>query len=293
VTEDITRQIVLFPNLLRRPVVVKFDQRHGSSDGGAILLKACNERLGLTERLAACIVDTRQEGKVVHSLQDLVRQRLFGIACGNVDCNDAARLAEDPIQKLLIGRDPLKGATLASQSTLSRFENAPRRADLYRVGEALAETVIERHRRRLGGRKVKHVTIDLDPTDDPTHGGQQLTFFNGHYGTWCYLPVAGFLTLDREPEQYLCCYVLHPGNAPAKQGAIGILERVIERVRTAFPKARILVRLDGGFGGPELLNFLEDKTKADYIIGMAENKVLKRRARRLSKRRGKTANVFG
>jgi hypothetical protein len=140
----------------------------------------------------------------------------------------------------------------------------------------------------------------LDPTDDPTHGGQQLSFFNGHYDTWCYLPVAGFLTFNREAEQYLFCYVLRPGNAPAKQGAIGILQRVIEQLRVAFPKARILVRLDGGFAGPALLNFLEDEAKADYIIGMAENKVLNRRARRLmgrarrlSKRRDKTANVFG
>lgn len=299
-TEDITAQSVLFPDLLRRPVVVKFDQPHASSDGGAILLKACDERLGLTERLSACISDARQAGKVEHSIRDLVRQRLFGIACGYADCNDAARLAEDPIQKLLIGRDPLIGAALASQSTLSRFENSPRRAELYRMGEELAESVIERQRKRLGSRNVKQITIDLDPTDDPTHGGQQLTFFNGHYDTWCYLPVAGFLTFNRESEQYLFCYVLRAGNAPAKQGAIGILDRVIERVRATFPKARILVRLDGGFAGPALLNYLEDEAKVDYIIGMAENKVLKRRARRLmgrvrrrSKRSGKTANVFG
>ena len=147
--KDTTRQSVLFPDLLRRPVVVKFDQRHGSSGGGAILLKACDERLGLTERLAACISDGRQAGKVEHTIRDLVRQRLFGIACGYVDCNDAARLAEDPIQKLLIGRDPLSGAAVASQSTLSRFENAPRRAELYRMGEERAESVIERHRKRL------------------------------------------------------------------------------------------------------------------------------------------------
>ncbi|HEX5206399.1 MAG TPA: IS1380 family transposase [Steroidobacteraceae bacterium] len=299
-TEDITAQSVLFPDLLRRPVVVKFDQPHASSDGGAILLKACDERLGLTERLSACISDARQAGKVEHSIRDLVRQRLFGIACGYADCNDAARLAEDPIQKLLIGRDPLIGAALASQSTLSRFENSPRRAELYRMGEELAESVIERQRKRLGSRNVKQITIDLDPTDDPTHGGQQLTFFNGHYDTWCYLPVAGFLTFNRESEQYLFCYVLRAGNAPAKQGAIGILDRVIERVRATFPKARILVRLDGGFAGPALLNYLEDEAKVDYIIGMAENKALKRRARRLmgrvrrrSKRSGKTANVFG
>lgn len=297
-TNDITAQSVLFPDLFRRPVVAKFDQRHGSSDGGAILLKACDERLGLTERLSIVIVDTRQAGKVEHSIRDLVRQRLYGIACGYPDGNDAARLGEDPIQKLLVGRDPLSGPTLASQPTLSRFENAPRRADLYRMGEALAECVIERHRKRLG-RRVKRITVDLDPTDDPTHGAQQLSFFNGHYNTWCYLPVAGFVTFNNEPEQYLFCYVLRPGNAPAKQGAIGILDRMIERLRSAFPKVRILVRLDGGFGGPELLNFLEE-SKVDYIIGMAENKVLKRRARRrmgrarrLSKRRGKTANVFG
>ena len=294
--EDATRQSVLFPDLLRRAVVVKFDQRHGSSAGGAILLKACDERLRLSERLAGCLIDGRQAGKVEHSIEDLVRQRLFGIACGYADCNDAARLSEDPIQKVLLGRDPLRGAALASQPTLSRFENAPRRAELYRMSESLAETVIERHRRRLGSRKVKHITIDLDPT----HGGQQLSFFNGHYGTWCYLPVAGFVTFEREADQYLFCYVLRPGNAPAKQGAIGILDRVIKRLRAAFPKARILVRLDGGFGGPELLNFLEDEAKVGYIIGMAENKVLKRRARRrmgrarrLSRLRGQTANVFG
>jgi hypothetical protein len=289
---------VLFPDLFKKPLVAKFDPRYGSSDGGAILLKACDDRFGLTERLASCIADTRQAGKVEHSIRDLVRQRLYGIACGYPDGNDAARLGEDPMQKLLVGRDPLSGAALASQPTLSRFENAPRRADLYRMGEALAECVIERHRKRLG-RRVKHITVDLDPTDDPTHGAQQLTFFNGHYNTWCYLPMAGFVTFNRKPEPYLFCYVLRPGNAPAKQGAIGILDRMIERLRAAFPKARILVRLDGGFGGPELLNFLEE-SKVDYLIGMAENKVLTRRARRrmgrarrLSKRRGQTANVFG
>jgi Transposase DDE domain group 1 len=298
VRDDTTPQSVLFPDLIRRPVVVKFDQRDGSSDGGAILLKACDERLHLTERLASCIVDSRQAGKVQHSIRDMVRQRLYGIACGYPDGNDAARLGEDPIQKLLVGRDPLTGATLASQPTLSRFENTPRRADLYRMSEALAECVIERHQKRLGS-GVNHLTIDLDPTDDPTHGAQQLTFFNGHYDTWCYLPMAGFVTFNKEAEPYLFCYVLRAGNAPAKQGAIGILDRMIERLRSAFPKARILVRLDGGFSGPELLSFLEE-SDVDYIIGVAENKVLKRRARRrmgrarrLSKQSGKTANVFG
>jgi len=101
VTDDITRQTVLFPNLFRRPVVAKFDQRYGSSDGGAILLKACDERLGLTQRLTSCVVDARQPGKIEHTIGDLVRQRLYAIACGYPETNDAPRLDSDPVHKRL------------------------------------------------------------------------------------------------------------------------------------------------------------------------------------------------
>jgi hypothetical protein len=299
VIDDSTRQSVLFPDLFSQPLRAQFDEWHGSSDGGAILLKACDAALGLTRRLAECLVDRRQAGKVEHTVRDLLRQRLFGIACGYADANDAARLSDDPIQKLLLERDALSGAMLASQPTLSRFENAARRADLYRMGEALAESVIERHRRRLGRRRCKHISIDLDPTDDPTHGGQQLTFFNGHYDTWCYLPVAGFVTFNHEPEQYLFTYVLRPGNAPATRGAIGILRRLLERLRAAFPRARILVRLDGGFAASEIFDFLEARG-CDYVVAMAKNKRLAPRAarlmgtaRRLSRRSGQTAHVYG
>lgn len=132
--EDITSESVPFLELLRRPVVVKFKQRHVSSDGGAILLKACGRRLGLTDRLRRSMVDTRQEGKIAHSICDLVRQRLFAIACGYADCNDAARLTEDPMHTLMLGRDPVREAGLASQPILSRFENVPRRPDLHRMG---------------------------------------------------------------------------------------------------------------------------------------------------------------
>ena len=130
-----------------------------------------------------------------HSFHDLVRQRVFGIACGYEDCNDAARVGDDPVHKLLVGRDPVEGAALASQSTLSRFENALGPKSLMRMGLALADRVIACHRKRLRGR-VKRITVELDPTDDPTHGAQQLSFFNGHYDTWCYLPTAGFIQFD-------------------------------------------------------------------------------------------------
>ena len=222
VRDDTTRQSVVFKDLFGTAVVARFDQPDSSSDGGALLLKACDERLGLTEALAGCLPDGRQQSKVEHSFHDLIRQRVYGIACGYEDCNDAARLCGDPIDKLMLDRDPMQGGALASQSTLSRFENALGPKSLMRMGMTLADTVIGRHRKRPRGR-VKRITVELDPTDDPTHGGQQLTFFNGHYDTWCYLAVAGFIQFDHEPEQYLFCYVLRPGNANAQLGAIGIL----------------------------------------------------------------------
>ena len=222
-SENTTAQCVLFPAMFERLVVAKFDQPQSSSDGGAVLLKAADQRLGLIASLAACLKDERQEGKVRHELHELLTQRIMAIACGYEDANDAARLACEPVHKLLVGRDPEKGDDLASQPTLSRFENRPDRKELFRMAEALANTVIGRHRKRLRGR-ARLITIDLDPTDDPTHGAQQLTFFNGHYDTYCYLPVVGFLTFDQEAEQYLVTAVLRPGNAPGSAGAVGILQ---------------------------------------------------------------------
>jgi hypothetical protein len=294
--EDSTTQRVLFPGLFDKPLVAQFDQPHGSSDGGAVLLKACDERLGLSEALAACFRDERQQGKVVHTLHDLISQRMYAIACGYPDCNDAARLAEDPIHKMLLGRDPLEGEALASQPTLSRFENAVGPKVLYRGGEALAEAVIRRQRR--AHRKAKRITVELDPTDDPTHGAQQLALFNAHYDSWCYLPVAGFIRFDEEPEQYLFTCVLRPGNATAQRGAIGILKRILARLRAAFPRARLRVRLDGGYAYPEMFDFLEAQ-RLEYVIAMAGNAVLDRlaepwmqRARRLSARSEHTEHVY-
>jgi len=270
-----SKQGVLFKGVSKKAVVVRFDQAHASSDGGALLLKACDQRLGLSQALAGCYGDARQPGKIRHGLCELFRQRLFGIGCGYADANDASRLAGDPVMKLLCDRDAIEGEGLASQPTLSRFENAVGRSDLLRMGEVLADTVIKRHRRRK--RRAKRITIDLDPTEDPTHGGQQLSLFNAFYDTWCYLPLAGFLSFDDEPEQYLFCCVLRPGKAAAKAGCLAVLKRTVPRVRRAFPKARIRIRLDSGFAGPELYEFFEAEG-LEYIVGMAKNDVLLRLA---------------
>ena len=162
-------QTVLFPDLFDKPLVATFNQEHASSDGGAVLLKAAERVYGLVKAFARCLADKRAPGKIRHTLADLIGQRVFGIACGHPDGNDADHLADDPIHKLLLGRDPVSGAPLASQPTISRFENGARRTVLYRMGRELAACVIERHRRRLHGR-ARRITIDLDPTDDLTHG---------------------------------------------------------------------------------------------------------------------------
>ncbi len=281
-----------------KPVVAAFDVEHASSDGGAVLLKALDTQLGLTERLAGCLVDGRQPGKVRHQTVELVRQRVFGLACGYADCNDAARVAHDAMHKLLVGRDPIAGPALASQPTLSRFENVVGRRELIAMGWVLADTVIEHHRRRLHGRATR-LTIDLDPTDDPTHGQQEFTFFNGHYDTWCYLPLVATVTFNDEAEQFAVAAVLRPGNAPASRGARGLLRRLIRKLRAAFPTAPLRVRLDGGFASPKLFTFLEAQG-VEYLVAMASNPRLERRARRLmgqarmlSKATGQTAHLYG
>lgn len=281
-----------------KPVVARFDQAQASTDGGAVLLKALDEHLQLTEQLAGCLVDRRDPDKIRHPLRDLLRQRIFGLACGYEDANDAARLADDPLHKLAVGRDPVTGAALASQPTLSRFENAVRPWPLARMGRTLAATVIAHHRARLKGH-AQRITIDLDPTDDPTHGQQVFTFFNGHYDTWCYLPVVATLTFNDEAEQYLAAIVLRPGNSPATRGAHGLLRMLVRHLRRAFPGAALRGRVDGGFAGNDWLEVLET-LRIEYVVGLTSNARLVQRAGRLlgeayglSKYSGHTEHVYG
>lgn len=273
--DSTTTPCVLFPDLFRKPLIATFDLPNASSDGGALLLKAADRRLGLLSRLAAALEDDRVTGKVRHGLEELLGQRIYALALGYEDANDAARLADDPMHKLLLERDPVVGDALASQPTLSRFENGVTRGELLGLSEALFEAVLERHARRR--RKVRRITVDLDITDDPTHGAQQLSFFNGFYHSWCYLPMLAFLTFDREREQYLAAAVLRPGNAPTQRGALALLKRILQRLQERFPRARILVRLDGGFAEPQLFTFL-DEVCVDYVVGLPKNDVLERLA---------------
>ena len=283
---------------ISKPILATFDQPHASADGGAILLKVIDDRLGLTWRLASALRDGRQLGKVAHSLRDLLRQRVFGLACGYADCNDAARLVNDPIHKLLLDRDPLHGVALGSQPTLSRFENAVGRADLYRLGTMLADTVLTHHRERLGD-GVRLITIDLDATDDPTHGQQEFALFNGYYDTWCYLPLIATVTFNTEPIQHVVAAVLRPGTGAATRGVRGVLRRLCLKLRALFPRARLRVRADAGFADATLLAFL-DAAEVEYVLGLPGNRRLDKRVQRLlgrarmqARTTGETATLYG
>jgi hypothetical protein len=295
---DCITQVVFQGDGFAKPVVARFDLPDASADGGLVLFKALDTQLGLTRRLAACLDDPREPGKVLHETVELLQQRIFGLCGGYADCNDAARLVHDPIHQLVLDRDPLTGLGLASQPTLSRFENAVSARELRAMTHVLAGTVIAQQRRRRQGR-ARRITIDLDPTDDPTHGQQELAFFNGHYDTWCYLPVVATVMFDAEPAQFAVAAILRPGKAPASLGARGILRGLLRKLRVAFPDAIFRVRLDGGFASPKMFLFLE-REEVEYVVGMASNRRLEKRAQRLmgrarvrSRETGQTAHLYG
>jgi hypothetical protein len=283
------RQPVLFAGLYDKPVAVEFTQPRQSSDGGVILLDAMDRKMGLVRAMAQAVRDKRQSGKITYSIESLIRERVFGIACGYPSGNDAEHLAHDPAMKLV---SHLRDGRLASQPTLSRFENDVTRTDLFRMALAISGTVIDRERRKRKPRQVRRITIDMDPTDDPTYGDQQQTFFNAFYDTWCYLPMITTIQFEDEAEEYQVAPVLRPGNAKGSLGAIGILKRLVPRLEQAFPNAAIVVRLDGAFATPEVLTWLEANDLL-YVVNMGKNSVLKAHAEPLMKRARKRAVKSG
>lgn len=270
-----TRQSVLFEGLSRKPVTVAFDAPLQSSDGGSLLLAAADRQLGLIEHLSRDLHDVRERRKVRHGLDEILRQRIFGMALGYADGNDSARIGHDPLLKLSCGRSATSEEALASQPTLSRFEHAVGGRELVGMGRSLETVVLRRLKRRHP--RARLITIDLDSTDDPTHGQQDFSFFNGHYDTWCFLPMLGFLSVDDDPEQYLFHARLRPGNATGTRCVAPLIRRTVASLRRRFPKAGIRVRLDGGFCHPRLLDLL-DELGVEYLVAMPGNKALLRMA---------------
>ncbi|MEK7862638.1 MAG: IS1380 family transposase [Chloroflexota bacterium] len=262
--------------MFAKPVVATFDAEALTSDGGLLLIGAVDRKTMLTARLCSVFCDERQEGKVVHSLFDLLRQRIYAIAAGYADGNDAKALRSDPAFKMLCDRDPLSGSDLASQPTLSRFEHSLTGRQVVAMGREFERHRIEAFAARAP--KGRRAVIDLDGTEDPAHGQQSFAFFNGFYDSYCFLPLVGFLSIDGESEQHLFYARLRPGVKSSGRGVIPLLRRTVARLRTLRPHTKILVRLDAGFVTPLLLDVLEE-LKVDYVLGLPANIVVLRRSK--------------
>jgi hypothetical protein len=239
-----------------------------TSDAGLLPLRAFDQRHHLTSGLAARLNDPRQDGRVRHDSLALLRQRIYQIVAGYEDANDADRLRHDPL--LQIVADQKLGHALGSQPTLSRWENAPSGRDLVRLNDALREQFI-----RLCGDQVRQrgeILLDIDSTDDPTHGQQQLSFFNGAYGQHMYHPMLVF-------ERHTGCLLaarLRPGNASSHARIVRMLLRLVPRLQSAFPGVKIKLRGDAGFALPLLYEFCEF-FGIQYALGIPANCIFQQR----------------
>ena len=252
----------------KKPVVVEPVVEPISSDAGLLPIREFDERLRFTSGFAAQLSDARVGG--THTLLQMVRQRVFGILAGYEDQNDHDALRSDAIFKLLAGRSP-GDHDLASQPTLSRFENAVTPADLLRLEDWSLEQFVQSF-----DQPPAHLTLDIDLFDDPTHGQQQLTFYHGWYDQYQYLARA---ITCAENDLVLFPVLLH-GTARPLLGAVPDLARVVARLRQAWPDVRIVVRADSGFAGPEFYAACEE-LQIEYTVGLGMNAVLKRRSEAL------------
>jgi Transposase DDE domain group 1 len=240
-----------------------------SSDGGALLLRQVDDRLGLLSRLSAIIPDARDRARIEHSRLEQLRQRVFQIALGYEDCNDARWLRLDPVLQLVCDRVPGDPGGLSSQPSLSRLENCVDWKAAKRFLRMLEEQYVSSFTE-----DPQVVVLDIDTTDDPTHGNQQLSFFHGFYDEHMYHPVMIFDGVSGQ----LVTALLRPGNTHAARGSMGVLRRIIRALKRRFPKVAVVVRGDSGFAVPRLMEMLEALNRelgdVDYLFGMPKNPVL-------------------
>ena len=272
---DFTPEQLRFPPSAGFTVRADFSGGEVSSDLGALLLAAVDRRIGLVDRLVEAVSDTRHPSYITHSMRDLLTQRVFQIASGYEDGNDANTLRRDPLFKLAAGRAPLNADNaLACGATVSRLEGALRRRDIYRMAHALVLQFIAGYES-----PPATLTLDLDHTDDATYGQQALSFYNHHYGHHCYLPLLVF----EAHSGALVTAVLRPGKRPTGAENAMIMKRVLRLLRQHWPQTHILLRGDGHFSNHELMELIAADGRADFIFGLPGNVVLKRQTEGLLK----------
>ena len=258
-----TSEQLRFPSIPGHSVRADFAGGGLSSDLGPVFLRGVDLQIGLTKRLAAALPDRRHQSYVDHSYHDILTQRIYQIGCGYEDGNDSNSLRHDPMFKLGAARLPFDDdAALASGATISRFEHAASRQDIYRVSEALVEQFIASF-----ASPPKSLILDLDHSEDACYGQQPLAFYNHHYRSTCYLP----LMIFDGASGGLIAAVLRPGKRPFGDENAMIMRRVLKLIRLRFPNTHILVRGDGHFSGPELMGLIDSMPNIDFIFGFSCN----------------------
>jgi hypothetical protein len=254
-----------------KPIIARFDGGQLSSDGGVLALREIESRLGIADRLAACVADPRAAGRIVHGVADILRFRMLMIAAGYEDGNDADSLRHDPAFKLALGRLP-EGAALCSQPTISRFENLPRLRDLLRMGQAMVTLYCASFRQ-----VPRRITLDIDDTFDAAHGGQQLRLFNAYYDAYGFQPIVVF-----DGEGRPVAAMLRPARRPTGQEVRAFLRRLVREIRSHWPRVEILLRADSHYCAPEVLDFCRTERLA-FILGVASTTTLRRHVETLER----------
>jgi hypothetical protein len=247
-----------------KAVALDFDGGRLSSDAGVVLLKDIDAQLGLTHNLAAVLSDPRDPRRIHFTLEDLIKQRVFQIAAGYEDANDSNTLRDDPIFKLLLDRLPETGASLASQPTLSRFENRVSRPELSRMALVLLHQFIASY-----ASAPKVIVLDVDDTEDPVHGGQEHARYDGYYGGYCFMPLHVYEGLSGR----LITTILTAKRFTGAQ-MLAVLKRLVKRRRQVWPHTRLIVRGDSHFAYPEVMQWIEAQPSMGYVTGLTSNAVL-------------------
>jgi len=254
------------PAVCRKKVSANFDGGAISSDGGLLLLREADRRLGLTRMLASCVQDRRDPSRISHAVEEMLLFRMMAIACGHEDADDCDALRDDPLFKLAAGRLPESGAPLCSQPTMSRFENMPTRMGAARMTAMMVDLFCKSFAKQPAA-----ITLDIDDTCDPVHGGQQLSLFNAHYDTHCFLPIHIYDVTSGKPAVVF----LREGKTPSGKEVALVLKHLVRRIAKHWPTTRITFRGDSHYGRPEAMAWCE-ANGIDYIFGLAGNGALHR-----------------
>jgi len=270
-----------FASISTKKVNADFDGGTLTSDGGVLFLREVERGVGVISRLVEALLDNRHQSYVDHSYKELLSQRVYQIACGYEDANDCNDLRSDPAIKAACNRLPLTGGNLASQSTMTRLENSVTRTQLYHMARALVDTFLCSYKKPPDA-----IILDMDDTDDPTHGAQQMSLFNAFHDEYCYMP----LHVYEGRSGKLITTILRPGKRPSGREITAILKRLVAYIRKRWPLVKIIVRADGHFSAPEVHEWCE-ANQVKYALGQSGNAVLKRKASNLLEQAQSLYNV--